>query len=110
MDSIAIIATGRSYYFRDLVHSVENLSSVLLNNAPDLAETRVAFMVTPGFDYVTTLWSIWQAGGIAVPLCLTHPLPSLRYTIEDSESTILIFSPEFETILSPLINEKSLRA
>ncbi len=110
MDSIAILAGGVSFYYRDLVNSSENLSHVLLENKHDLAETRVAFMVTPGFDYVATLWSIWQAGGIAVPLCLTHPLPSLRYTIEDSESTILIFSPEFESVLLPLITEKSLRA
>jgi len=109
-DSIAILAGNLSYRYSELVNAAENLSKVLLDNKTDLAETRVAFMVTPGFDYVATLWGIWQAGGIAVPLCLTHPLPSLRYTIEDSESTIVVLSPEFETILSPLINEKSLRA
>ncbi len=110
LDSIAIRAGSLSYPYRDLVNAAQNLSHILLDDEPDLAETRVAFMVTPGFDYVATLWGIWQAGGIAVPLCLTHPLPSLRYTIEDSESTILIFSPEFESILTPLIQEKSLRA
>jgi malonyl-CoA/methylmalonyl-CoA synthetase len=110
MDSIAILAGSVSYRYRELVHAAENGSAVLLNHELDLAEARVAFMVPPGLDYVVTLWSIWQAGGVAVPLCLTHPLPSLRYTIEDSESTILIFSPEFESLLSPLIQEKRLRA
>ena len=109
-DSIAILAGSLSYRYSELINAAENLSEILLESKTDLAETRVALMVTPGFDYVAALWSIWQAGGIAVPLCLTHPLPSLRYTIEDSESTILIFSPEFESILSPLIQEKSLRA
>ncbi len=109
-DSIAILEGCLSYRYSELVNAAENLSEVLLDGKTDLAETRVAFMVTPGFDYVATLWGIWQAGGIAVPLCLTHPIPSLRYTIEDSDSTVLVFSPEFESILSPLINEKSLRA
>ncbi len=109
-DSIAILAGNLSYRYSQLVNAAEKLSTVLLDSKTDLAETRVAFMVTPGFDYVATLWGIWQAGGIAVPLCLSHPLPSLRYTIEDSESTILVFSPEFESILSPLIQEKSLHA
>ena len=109
MDSIAILAGGVSYRYREMVNAAENLSDVLLDSQIDLAEARVAFMVTPGFDYVATLWSIWQAGGVAVPLCLTHPLPSLRYTVEDSKSTILIFSPEFESQLLPLIQEKRLR-
>ena len=109
-DSVAIRGGNLSYCYSELVNAAENLSNVLLVSNTDLAEIRVAFMVTPGFDYVATLWGIWQAGGIAVPLSLTHPLPSLRYTIEDSESTILIFSPEFESILSPLIKEKSLLA
>ena len=109
MDSIAILAGDVSYRYRELVNAAENLSDVLLDSQIDLAEARVAFMVTPGFDYVATLWSIWQAGGVAVPLCLTHPLPSLRYTVEDSKSTILIFSPEFESQLLPLIQEKRLR-
>jgi len=110
LDSIAILAGDVSYRYRELVNAAENLSDILLDNQTDLAEARVAFMVTPGFDYVATLWSIWQAGGVAVPLCLTHPLPSLRHTVEDSKSTILIFSPEFESQLSPLIQEKKLRA
>ena len=109
MDSIAILAGDVSYRYRELVNAAENLSDVLLDSQIDLAEARVAFMVTPGFDYVATLWSIWQAGGVAVPLCLTHPLPSLRYTVEDSKSTILIFSSEFESQLLPLIQEKRLR-
>lgn len=109
-DSIAILSGGVSYPYRDLVEAAQNWSRVLLNGDDDLNETRVAFMVMPGFDYVATLWGIWQAGGVAVPLCLTHPLPSLRYTLEDSACTILIYSPEFESILAPLINEKSWRA
>jgi malonyl-CoA/methylmalonyl-CoA synthetase len=44
-----------------------------------------------------------------VPLCLTYPLPSLRYTIENSDATILVVSPEYADLLQPLAIEKSIR-
>ena len=34
---------------------------------------RVAFLAPPGADFVRTLIGVWQAGGVAVPLCVTHP-------------------------------------
>ena len=75
----------------------------------DLGEARVAFMVTPGFDFVKVQWAIWQAGGIAVPLCLSYPLPSLQYVIEDSEVSIIVVSPLYEELLSGLAKERNIR-
>ena len=109
LDSIAICVQGVSYRYHELIDAAENLSHTLLNGQRDLAEARVAFMVHPGFGFVSALWGIWQAGGVAVPICLSHPAPSIRYTLEDSGSTVLIFSPEFENLLAPLVEEKSLR-
>jgi len=34
---------------------------------------RVAIYAPPGPHYVEATWGTWLAGGIAVPLCLTHP-------------------------------------
>jgi len=34
---------------------------------------RVAIYAPPGPHYVEATWGAWLAGGIAVPLCLTHP-------------------------------------
>ena len=51
----------------------------LLAGAADLAGARVAFLAPPGIDYVVAQWGIWRAGGIAVPLCTTHPPPELEY-------------------------------
>ena len=58
--------------------------------ASDLNEARVAFLVTPGFDYVAVQWGIWRAGGIAVPLPMSHPPAELEYLIRDSEASIVI--------------------
>ncbi len=66
-------------------------------------------MVNPGFDYVSTLWGVWQAGGIAVPLCLQHPPASLSYTLRDSGSEVVVASPEFESVLHPLCEELKIK-
>jgi malonyl-CoA/methylmalonyl-CoA synthetase len=109
IDNTAIIADNRAYSYKELLFESGNFAHLLLNDAKDLDETRVAFMVTPGFDYVRVQWGIWQAGGIIVPLCLTYPLPSLRYTIENSDAEILVVSPEYADLLQPLAVEKSIR-
>jgi malonyl-CoA/methylmalonyl-CoA synthetase len=100
-NKIAIYASGNAYQYKQLLHESAKLSYKLLNNREDLAESRVAFMVSPGFNYVKTLWAIWQAGGIAVPLCITHPLPSLEYVLDDTNAEILVLSKEYIEVLRP---------
>ena len=105
----AIISNGNSYSYDKLRTASQQFASLLLGENTDLAEIRVAFMVTPGFDYVKTQWAIWQAGGVAVPLCTTHPLSSLQYVIEDTQAEIIVISPEFEMILKDLATDKNIR-
>ncbi len=103
LHKIAIHSDGKSYYYQQLIDESQSLAYELLSNKSDLVEDRVAFMVNPGFNYVKSLWAIWQAGGIAVPLCITHPLPSLEYVLEDTGAQILIISQEYEIVLKPFI-------
>ena len=44
-----------------------------LRQAGELTGPRVAIYAPPGRHYVEATWGAWLAGGIAVPLCLTHP-------------------------------------
>ncbi len=64
----------------------------LLDGSNDLNEARIAFIVAPGFDYVSIQWGIWRAGGIAVPLCVKHPYASIKYVIEDTKAETVVFS------------------
>ena len=98
----AVISRGKTYSYKNLLEASSVIASNLLGNKSDLDEARVAFMVNPGFEYVATQWGIWQAGGIAVPLCLSHPLPTLQQTIEDSGSHLVIAGSEFYAILETL--------
>lgn len=105
----AIISNNRSYSYRELLYSSTCAANWLLDKANDLNEARVCFLVKPSFEYTSVQWGIWRAGGIAVPLCVLHPLPSLQYVIENSAATILIVDDEYLELLSPLAKEKNIR-
>jgi malonyl-CoA/methylmalonyl-CoA synthetase len=106
---IAIRSDKGSFTYGELFSAAQGFAHHLLQAASTLAETRVAYMVVPGFDYVSTQWGIWLAGGVAVPLCVTYPLPSLQYVLEDTQAQIVVVSPEFEPILRGYTQERGLR-
>lgn len=108
-DKTAIIDPSGSFTFQQLTEKSDQVASILLQGTSDLNQSRVAFMVSPGFDYVKIQWGIWKAGGIAVPLCITYPLPSLTYVLEDTKADILIVGPEYEEILKEYAVEKGIR-
>jgi malonyl-CoA/methylmalonyl-CoA synthetase len=105
----AIVSNGSSYTYQQLLFASQQFATLLLGDDKDLEEKRVAFLVEPGFDYVKVQWGIWQAGGIAVPLCTTHPLPSLQYVIEDTEASAIVVSASFREILQGFAGDKSIR-
>src|SRR4051812_2806552 len=60
--------------------------------AGDLREARVAFLVPPSCAYVAVQRGIWLAGGVAVPLALSHPPAELEYVVRDSGAAIVVGS------------------
>jgi malonyl-CoA/methylmalonyl-CoA synthetase len=108
-DKTAIIFNKLSYSYAQLVLFSKYVSANLLGEQNDLSEERVAFMVSPGFDYVATQWGIWQAGGVAVPLCITHPLNSLEYVIKDTGAKIIIADDCYLELLQQLAQEEGIQ-
>ena len=108
-ERIAIKNERKSYTYNDLLNTSKNVALNLFSGKKDLEEDRVAFIVSPGFQYVSIQWGIWRAGGIAVPLCIKHPFLSIKYTIEDSNASIIVFSKEFKSLIDPLRSNKSVR-
>ena len=105
VQNIAIISDGKSYTYQALLESSSWLAATLLNRKSDLQETRVAFMVEPSFDFVAVQWGIWRAGGVAVPLALSYPLSALKYTLEDSNTSIIVVSLQYKEKIEPLARE-----
>jgi malonyl-CoA/methylmalonyl-CoA synthetase len=105
----AIIDSKTTFTYAELLQKSEHIAAELLAGNQDLEEKRVAFIFKPGFDYVAVQWAIWRAGGIAVPLCITYPFPSLQYVIEDTQAGILVVGKEYEELLSSYQKDSSLR-
>ncbi|MEH1933933.1 MAG: acyl-CoA synthetase [Nostoc sp.] len=108
-EKTAIATMDEAFTYRDLLHTSSKIATSLLKNAQDLQEQRVAFLIPPGFEYVATQWGIWRAGGIAVPLCISHPRPELEYVITNCGASIIVAHPNFEGILGAIATEHNLR-
>jgi len=105
-DNIAVIDGKGSYTYGDLMSYSESVASNLLGDEKDLKEKRVAFLIPSSFEYAAVMLGVWRAGGIAVPLCVSHPDPELDYVIENSGAGFVIASPEFEERLRRLAGHR----
>ncbi|KAI8145495.1 hypothetical protein BJV82DRAFT_603888 [Fennellomyces sp. T-0311] len=99
------LRASREFSYAELVSATVALRDKLLDNADDLKEQRVAILCPSGFAYVVAQWGVWAAGGIAVPLCTTHPLPEQLYTIQDSQATLIIGHPLYSDRVKTLADE-----
>lgn len=95
----AIVDGGGTFTYDNLLQSSAAVATGLLRGAGDLDEARVAFLVPPGFHYVATQWGIWRAGGIAVPLAISHPASELAYVLHDADPAIVVAHPDLEARL-----------
>ncbi|HVG43220.1 MAG TPA: acyl-CoA synthetase, partial [Longimicrobium sp.] len=69
----------------------------------------VCFLVPPSFEYAAVQWGVWRAGGIAVPLAVSHPPAELAYAIEDADAAIVVAHPDFAEALRPLAQARGAR-
>ncbi|KAG0167801.1 hypothetical protein DFQ28_009059 [Apophysomyces sp. BC1034] len=102
------VRRSKQYTYRDLVYSAANLRARLLGQKSDLGEERIAILSPSGFAYVVCLWAVWAAGGVAVPLCTTHPLPEQQYCVEDSQATLILGHRVFEERIAALTGNTGL--
>jgi len=45
-------------------------------------------------------WGVWRAGGVAVPLAVSHPPAELEYVIRDAEAETVVVHGEFATVMA----------
>ncbi len=108
-DRLAIVdSTGRHTY-QTLLDASAAFAARLLDGSGDLAEQRIAFLVPPGFSHVAAQWGIWRAGGVAVPLCLSHPARELAYVLDDTQATTIVARQDLTDRISGLAQERGLR-
>lgn len=89
--------------------TLNEVAALIPRAVDDLAGRRVAFMCPPDAAYVVSLWAIWRAGGVTVPLCTAHPADELRYVLQDSGADLLLIHPLYAKLLEPLGDELGIK-
>ena len=105
----AIVAPEGTFTYGDLLDASARVAKTLLGDRADLGEERVAFLAPPGFHHVAVQWGIWRAGGVAVPLAMSHPPPELEHVVRDSQAETVIGAPEAAAALRPIAAAARLR-
>ncbi len=107
-DGVAIVDAAGEHDYSELRAGAATVAAELLRAAgtDDLAGVRVAVHVPAGFDYVAALLGTWRAGGIAVPLCLSHPEPELAYVLDDTRAAVVVAGGPDESTLRRLAGER----
>jgi malonyl-CoA/methylmalonyl-CoA synthetase len=104
----AIIDPKGEFTYQQIIDASSLWAHRFLNGQTDLNGARIAFMINPGFDYVAVQWGIWKAGGVAVPLCVTYPLASLAYVLDDTAADQVVIDAEFESVLLEHVSAQGL--
>ena len=89
-EAVAIVDAAGSHIYRELLESSARIAGALLAGRGDLREERIAFLLPPGISWVASLWGIWRAGGVAVPLALQSTRPELEYFLSDTGASNVI--------------------
>jgi len=89
-DRLALLAPEGTFSYADLATASATVAGRLLDGRDDLRGERVCLLTPPGWDYVAATWGIWRAGGIAVPLAVSHPPPELAYVLDDAQPEVVI--------------------
>ncbi|KAH6585790.1 hypothetical protein BASA61_006717 [Batrachochytrium salamandrivorans] len=97
----------QQFTYNQLLCDAAVLKTMLLHEhassaVTDLHGRRVAFLMPRGYTYVSCLYAIWSAGGIAVPLCTSHPSTELEYTIQDSGADTVMYDPQYTEQINPI--------
>ena len=87
-------ADGTSTSYADLLCGANAVGQRIRGERGFARGERVAFLAPPGADFVRTLIGVWQAGGVAVPLCVTHPDAELRYAVTEADACVVAAASE----------------
>lgn len=124
-EKVALIDQNGMFKYQDLLHYGKLLSDDLVqivkSNPTDVIEEteeidvdlkaktigskRVAFLCENDVSYVVAQWATWMAGGVAVPLCTTHPSSELEYVIQNCQCSVIVASDKFREKITAISTE-----
>lgn len=102
---VALVEGDMTHTYAEVNQRANQFASSLLRNKADLDEERIAFFLPASLDYVTTLFGVWRAGGIAVPLNVNSAIPELDHYLRCAGVSRLIAAPEHHTALAEVCGD-----
>lgn len=99
----AIIDVVGETTYDTLWSKAEQVAGVLCSRFPEPA-ARVGIYMHPSADFAAALLGIWQAGQIAVPLCMSHPAHELKYVLEDAGIDLIVSNRQTDlSLFGPMV-------
>ena len=94
----------RRFTFAELNERANRVASVLLDEGVKPGD-RVATLLKNGIEFVETYFAIAKLGAVMVPVNWRLVAPEIRYILNDSGATALVFDADFDEIAGVLQNE-----
>ena len=105
----ALIEKDTHVSYSDLNDRINRLATGLLGDNKDLQEERIAFLIPGSLDYVTMLFGVWRAGGIAVPLNVSSAVPELEHALSCAGVSRVIANPDYQEKLADLCSRLNIK-
>ncbi|NNE38230.1 MAG: AMP-binding protein, partial [Gammaproteobacteria bacterium] len=99
---VALVEGSDTTTYADLHNRINRMATGLLDSKSDLNEERIAFLMPASLDYVTMLFGVWRAGGIAVPLNVSSAVPELEHALTCAEVTRVVANGEYAEKIAEL--------
>lgn len=99
----AIVAPEGEFSYAELANACESVATRLLGERSDLAGERVCFLVPAGWTYPAVQWGIWRAGGVAVPMAVSHPPAELEHVLDDAQPVAVVAHPDLAPRLADAV-------
>jgi malonyl-CoA/methylmalonyl-CoA synthetase len=106
---VAIVSPEGAFRYGELLEASSAAAAYLLRGRRDLGSARVGLLVPPGWHFVFAQWAIWRAGGVALPMPVSHPPAELERLLEDALPEAVVAHPELVERIRPVAEERNVR-
>ena len=91
--SIAVRDTDRDFTYEQLQDRAIQIATRLREQGLEIGSS-VAVLLNRSFDSIASLFGIWKAGGVYLPLDPSYPRERLKYFLHDAQPQVLLIEPE----------------
>jgi malonyl-CoA/methylmalonyl-CoA synthetase len=106
---VAVVDGRGGVTYGALLAAADDVAGRLLAGRTSLCGERVALLAAPGAPFAAGLLGAWRAGGVAVPLALSHPPVEHAHVLDDSGAAHALVDEEAAARLAPLATERRFR-